>query len=49
METYPLILDGQEAGEVLVTRARGWTVFEARCAAAPGIVPISVYGAGTEA
>ena len=48
METYPLILDGQEAGEVLVNREGGWTVFEAKCAAMEGVVRISVYGGGRE-
>ena len=48
MEAYPLILDGREAGEVRVTREGGWTVFEAVCAAAEGVVRISVYGEGRE-
>lgn len=48
METYPLILDGQTAGEVCVFREGGWTVFEAKCAAMEGVVRISVYGGGRE-
>ena len=46
--TYPLLLDGTQAGEVRVSVQGGWTVFEASCAAQPGVVRISVYGAGRE-
>ena len=48
MEHYPLILDGAEAGTLTVSAEGGWTCFEARCAAAPGIVRLSVYGEGRE-
>ena len=48
-ETYPLILDGESAGEVAVRRAGGWTFFDVRCTgAASGIVRVSVYGGGRE-
>ena len=46
--TYPLLLDGAQAGEVRVSVQGAWTVFEARCANQPGIVRISVYGEGRE-
>ena len=46
--TYPLLLDGAQAGEVRVSAQGAWTVFEARCAMVPGIVRISVYGEGRE-
>ena len=49
METYPLILDGAQAGTVTVRREGGWTVFAVQCAAAQqGIVRVSVYGGGAE-
>ena len=48
-ETYPLILDGESAGEVAVRRTGGWTFFDVRCTgAASGIVRVSVYGGGRE-
>ena len=48
MEHYPLSLDGAEAGTLTVSAEGGWTWFEARCAAVPGIVRLSVYGEGRE-
>lgn len=47
-ESYPLILDGTQAGTVEVSRMGGWTVFDVRCANAGGIVRVSVYGDGKE-
>ena len=47
-EAYPLILDGETTGEVRISHEGGWTVFCVRCAAAPGIVRVSVYGGGKE-
>ena len=46
--TYPLLLDGAQAGELRVSAQGAWTVFEARCAMQPGIVRISVYGENRE-
>ena len=48
METYPLILDGAQAGTVTVRREGGWTVFDVQCAAAEGVRRVSVYGGGAE-
>ena len=48
METYPLILDGAQAGTVTVRREGGWTVFDVQCAAAEGVKRVSVYGGGAE-
>ena len=45
---YPLILDGEQAGEVTVSAQGAWTVVSVRCAMRPGIVRVSVYGAGRE-
>ena len=46
--TYPLLLDGAQAGEVRVSAQGGWTVFEVQCAMVSGIVRVSVYGEGKE-
>lgn len=45
---YPLLLDGERAGELTVTAEGGWTVFIVRCERASGLVRVSVYGAGRE-
>lgn len=45
---YPLLLDGERAGEVRVSAEGAWTVFSVDCAMRPGIVRVSVYGAGRE-
>ncbi len=47
-ETYPLILDGTRAGEVIVRREGGWTVFDVRSVMLPDVVRVSVYGGGRE-
>ena len=47
-QRYPLMLDGETAGELTVRPAGGWTLFDVRCRAAPGIIRVSVYGAGRE-
>lgn len=46
--TYPLLLDGAQAGTLRVSARGGWTVFEAECTMVSGIVRISVYGEGKE-
>jgi len=46
--TYPLLLEGAQAGEVRVSAEGAWTVFEAQCSMRSGIVRISVYGGGRE-
>ena len=46
--TYPLKIDGTEVGEVSVRTQGGWTLFEVRACPLPGIVRVSVYGAGRE-
>ena len=45
---YPLLLDGERAGELRVSAEGAWTVFRVDCAMRPGIVRVSVYGAGRE-
>ena len=45
---YPLLLDGERAGEVRVSAEGAWTVFNVKSAMRPGIVRISVYGDGRE-
>ena len=45
---YPLLLDGERAGELTVSVQGAWTLFAVRCAPRPGIVRVSVYGAGRE-
>ena len=47
-EKYPLILDGETAGEVTVRREGAWTMFDVRCAPTPGILRVSVYGGDRE-
>ncbi len=45
---YPLLLDGERAGEVRVSAEGAWTVFNVKSAMRPGIVRVSVYGDGRE-
>ena len=45
---YPLLLDGERAGEVRVSAEGAWTVFSVDCAMRPDIVRVSVYGKGRE-
>ena len=45
---YPLLLDGERAGEVRVSAEGAWTVFSVDCAMRPDIVRVSVYGEGRE-
>lgn len=47
-EIYPLILDGEQAGEAAVRREGGWTVFDVRCRAMEGILRVSAWGGGRE-
>lgn len=46
---YPIVIDGELAGQLKVTRCGAVTEFDARCKMRPGIVRISVYGGEKEA
>ncbi len=45
---YPLQIDGETVGALRVEKEGGWTVFDVRCRALPGLVRVSVYGEGRE-
>lgn len=46
--TYPVIIDGELAGKLKVSRQGALTVFLAETRNLPGIVRISIYGGGKE-
>ena len=46
--TYPIILEGEEAGELCVERDGLYWVFDAKCARRPGLLRLSVFGADGE-
>ena len=48
METYPVILDGKECGEVRVYRSGSRCVFECFAAMRKRLIRLSVYGGGRE-
>lgn len=45
---YPLLIDGRESGELMVTRRGALTLFEAEAEDGGGILRLSVYGGGRE-
>ncbi len=46
--TYPIIINGENCGELTVSREGAYTRFVADCVSFGGVIRLSVYGAGAE-